>query len=480
MRIRLALVALAAFSAVAVGAQQPPDRSKRPEPGPPPKFTVPPIERIALSNGLPVWLVELHAVPVVEVSLLVRTGAGVETPDRAGLASLTAALLDEGAGTRSALDIADEVDFLGATLTTGASFDGSAIRLYVPTARLDPSLAVMADVALRPTFPPRDIDRVREERLTALEQARDDPAWVASAAFSRLLFGAADRSGSPITGSDRSLRAIAQSDLAEFHRSYYRADNSVLIVVGDFTRPTIAAMLESHFGAWKAPGTAVVPLPPTRSGRERRRIVLVDRPGAVQSEVRIGCIAAQRTSPDFFSLEVLNSVLGGAYTSRLNQNIREEHKYTYGAFSEFAFRRQPGPFVASAAVETPRTADALREFFREIGRIHQPVPTDELERQKRYVGLSFPAEFETTDDLTIKLEELATYDLPLDYFNSYTDRIRAVSASAVERAANAYLRPDRLLTVVVGDVAQIRGPIEDLKLGSVSVMSVGDVLDGRP
>lgn len=455
-------------------AQQP-DRSTPPALGPAAKLTLPTIQKKALSNGLPVWLIESDEVPLVQVNLLVLAGSAEDPPGKFGAASFTAAMLDEGAGKRSALEIADAIDFLGAILTTGSSFDASSIRLNVPVARLGEALPIMADVALRPTFPQQDLERIRQERLTALLQARDNPSQIASEAFSRIVYGGTHRYGTGAAGTALTIKAFTADDLRAFHAKHFVPANATLIVVGNIRMDAALPLLEQQFGTWKGSAQARVPVPAAPQ-LTRTQIYVVDKPGAEQSQIRIGWIGVPRTTPDYFPLQVLNTVLGGSFTSRLNQNLRETHGYSYGASSFFDMRLGAGPFVAGAGVQTDKTAEAVREFFNELNAIAKPIGSDELTKAKNYVALGFPADFETTGDLSRRIEELVVYKLPETYFEQYVSNVQAVTAAGVQKAAAAYIQPSKFAVVVVGDRKAIEAPIRALNLAPVRVMTVEEAL----
>jgi predicted Zn-dependent peptidase len=456
-------------------AQGAPDRSKPPALGPPPPLNLPEIQRRSLSNGLAVWLVESHEVPLVQINLLVKAGAGDDPSGKFGLASLTAAMLDEGAGSRSALELADAVDYLGASLATTASFDASAVRLNVPVSRLTDALPLMADVVLRPTFPDAELNRLRQERLTALLQAKDDPASIAPLAFARTVFGAMHRYGTGITGTETTLKGFTVADLKSFHGSAYQPGNGVLIVVGDVKADAIVPLLEKQFGAWTGASAPRKPVPQAAQVAQGQ-ITIVDVPGAAQSQIRIGWVGVPRSTPDYFTIEVLNTVLGGSFTSRLNQNLREEHQYSYGASSRFDMRLSAGAFQAGAGVQTDKTSEALREFFNELNGILKPIGAEELMKAKNYVALSFPSEFETSGDLSAKMEEMVIYNLPDRYFAEYVDNLQRVTAAAVQKAAETYIQPKRFAVVVVGDRKVIEPGIRALNLGPVRVMSVDEAV----
>jgi predicted Zn-dependent peptidase len=473
--MRAALIgALVGLTVVGIDAQNP-DRSKPPALGPAPSLKLPAIQKTKLGNGLPVWIVEHHEVPLAQVNLIVRSGSAADPIGKYGVGNLTAAMLDEGAGSRSALDLADAIDFLGAQIATTSTFDLSAVRLSVPVARLGDALPLMADVALRPTFPSAELERLRKERLTTLLQAKDNVAGLVQLAFPRMVYGPIHRYGTSATGLPPALEAMTVDDLRSFYRAHYRPDNATLIVVGDVTQATMLPMLEKTFGVWKSEGMrpldSVVPTAPQLT---KRQVFLVDKPGAVQSQIRIGWVGVPRSTPDYVTLEVLNTVLGGSFTSRLNQNLREKHGYTYGANSAFDMRGSAGPFLAAAGVQTDKTGEALKEFFVELDGILAQVPPAELEKAKNYVALSFPGEFETTGDLARKLEDLVVYNLPDDTYANFVSAVGRVTAADLQRAAARYIQPEKMAVVVVGDRGSIESSIRALNLGPIQVVPIDD------
>jgi len=482
MRMRLIVaVSMIVTGIAAMSAQGPPDRSRPPVSGPPPTLKVPTVQKQQLANGLPVWIVEQHEVPVAQVSLVVLSGSADDPAGKFGVASLAASMLMEGAGARSSLELADAVDFLGADLNAGASSDLSAVRLHTPVARLGEALPIMADVAQRPTFAQSDLDRLRQQRLTSVLQARDDPNSIAALAFARVLYGSAHRFGTATMGTAATLSAFTNEDLRAFYAAAFRPDNATLIVVGDVTAAGVLPLLERDFGKWRAAAGGSIhvkqPAPPQRA---RREIYLVDKPNAPQSQIRIGAIGVPRSTPDYFPIEVMNTIFGGSFSSRLNLNLREKHGYTYGANSFFDMRVEPGPFTALAGVQTDKTAEALKEFFSEFAGIMQPVPAAELERGKNYVALALPSGFEATGDISRRLEETLVYYLPDDYFSRYVQNIEAVTAADVQRVARKYLQADRVAIVVVGDRKAIEPGIRALNLGPVNILTIDDVFGPAP
>ncbi len=475
----LGLLILLLFGLAASSVQaQAPDRSQPPKLGPPPTLKLKPVQHLKLSNGLPVILSEKHEVPLVQMSLVVKAGAVEDPQGKGGLASMTAAMMTEGAGTRTALELADAIDFLGADLRVTAGQHTTAVTLHTPLAKLDSALALMADVTLRPTFSPPELDRKRKERLTTLMQWRDEPRSLASVTFSRALYGEHPY-GRYSIGSEQALRSFTSADLKRFYESSFGPNNASLIVVGDVTAGALLPKLEKAFGAWKNVTPSESALPKINQVAERR-VILVDKPGAPQSEIRIGRIGVPRLTDDYYALVVMNTILGGSFSSRLNQNLREKHGYTYGAGSRFDYRPLPGPFMASAAVQTAVTDSSLIEFMKELKGILQPVPQAELERAKNYVALSFPGDFQTVGEISSRLEELVIYGLPDNYFNDYIGHILSVTQADVERVAKKYLDPEKVDIIVVGDRSQIEKNIAALKLGPMTVMSVEDVLGKAP
>jgi len=462
--------------AASVAAQQAPDRSKAPAVDAAPALKLPPIQKRALTNGLPVWIVEMHKVPVVDVGLIIHSGSAADPQSKFGLANLTADMLDEGAGSRSALDLADAIDFLGASMSTGSSTDSSSVRLHSTVAKLDASLPLMADIALRPSFAQTELDRVKKLRLAGFVQARDNPGAIVAAAFPRVLYGLAHRYGTGSGGTETSIASMSVADLKSFHSTFYQPSNAHLLVIGDVTPSNILPKLEKVFGAWKNSATAIpkvnLPAAPQHGARQ---IYLVDKPGAAQSQVRIGWIGVARSTPDYFVLEVLNTILGGSFTSRLNMNLREEHGYAYGASSGFSMPSTPGPFQATAAVQTDKTVESVQEFFKEFDGIRKPVPADELNKARNNVALGFPGSFETTGMMSGHIQEMVVFRLPETFFNGYVSRVQDVTSADLQRAAQQYIQPDKFAVVIVGDLATIEKPIRALNLAPVKTLTIDEL-----
>jgi predicted Zn-dependent peptidase len=456
-----------------------PDRSHPPAPGPPPALKLAPIQHFNLPNGLAVVVLEKHNVPVVQMNMVVRGGAVMDPPGKNGRASLTAAMLMDGAGGRDALQLADAIDYLGARIYASAGQHTTGISLFTPVAQLDSALALFADVILRPLFPPAELARRKKDRLTTLLQWRDEPRALASLTFNRTIFGSTHPYGIPSLGNEQSIRSFSTADLQAFHASAFHAGNATLIVVGDIQMQEIRKKIETAFGSWTG---GPVEQPSIRPADQVKslQIFLVDKPGAAQTEIRIGRIGAQRLTDDYFAIEVMNTILGGSFTSRLNENLREQHGYTYGASSQFDLRPLPGAFVAGAAVQTAVTDKALGEFMKELRGIREPVSDAELTRAKNYAALRFPGDFQSVGQIAAEIEEMVIYNLPDDYFNRYIERILAVTGEDVQRVARKYIDPDTIDIILVGDRKQIESKVAALNLGPLKNLTVEDVLGKAP
>ncbi|CAN5670648.1 pitrilysin family protein [soil metagenome] len=435
---------------------------RQPAPKANPKFTLPTIEKSKLSNGLEVWLVKQNELPIVSMNMVFKTGSTADPKDRSGLNDMTSGLLDEGTRNRSAVEIANEVQSIGAQLFTTASDDNSTVRIITLTKNFDKALDIFADVIQNAEFPETEVETYRKRVLVSLLQRQDNPNAIANLVYNKILYGENHPYG--VTLSEKSAKAITRDDLKKYHAGIYRPNNAVLIVVGDAEMKTLKPKLEANFKDWKTGDVSQVTLPDVPMP-EKALIYVVDKPGAAQSIINIGQIGVSRESPDYFPLVVMNSLLGGQFTSRINMNLREDKGYTYGARSGFAFRRGAGPFTASAPVQTAVTTESVIEFLKEIKGVRgeMPVTQQELEYNKESLIRGFPRGFETVDQIASQLGNVVTYDLPDTYFNDYITRIKAVALDDVNRVANKYLTPDKMAILIVGDRKVIEPKLKSIK-----------------
>jgi len=466
----LSMVSLLALQSVAT-AQGTFDRSKAPELGPPPKVSLPPIVTRQLPNGLKLMIVEQHELPLADFVLLVGSGSTADPANKPGIANLLSAMLREGTTTRKSLEIADQIAFLGIRLFPASSWESSTLSLHTPTAQLDSALALFADVALHPSFPANEFERVRKTQLTELLQLRDQGAAIASIAFPAIIYGSAHPYGAPAQGTEASVKALTTGDLQSYYEANFRPNNATLIVVGDVTPAQVEQKINALFGSWQPADIHQLNYSePPKSGTTT--IFLIDKPGAAQSSFRIGAVGVPRSTRDYFALTVMNTILGGSFTSRLNQNLRETRGFTYGAGSRFDMRRAAGPFLASAEIVTAKSDSALLEFMKELNGIRQPVPPAELSRAKRYLQLQLPGNFETTQQIAAALVPVALYGLPLDYFNNYVQNIEGVTQADVARVAQQYINPGSLAVVIVGDRKTIEQGLKSANVGPILIRDI--------
>jgi zinc protease len=432
---------------------------------PDPHLTLPLIQRRTLSNGLELVIVEHHGLPVVTLNMVLKTGAAADPRERAGLASITAALLDEGTRTRSALDISNELASIGARLGTGADWDLSGVSLLSVTHHIERSLAIFTDVLTNPSFPENELELQRNTRLTAIMQRRDNAQDIAGVVYASLLYGREHPYGHPIIGDESSVRAVEIRDIKSFYQTHYRPNNATLIVVGDVRPDTLVGQLERAFAGWERADVPPFTIEASR-GRDGSGagLYVVDKPGAAQSVIVIGQVGPPRATPDFFPLLVMNTMLGGQFTSRLNLNLREDKGYTYGARTFFDYRRGPGPFAASASVQTAVTKESIEEIMKELRGIRGEIPVTEaeLEFSRQAIIRGFPRSFETPEHIANRLADVVVYELPDDYFNRYIESVSRVTREQVVDVARRHLDPSRMVTLVVGDRQEIEPGLRSL------------------
>jgi zinc protease len=445
------------------------DRDRLPVPGPTRVFPFPAIEKSTLVNGLRVWTVRHTQVPLVSFTLLVRRGAASDPPGKDGLAAVTADMLDEGSGERSAIEMHEALARLGAQFDTDIGSDATVISVTVLSRFTRNALDLLSDVVVRPAIREADFSRVRQLRLHRLTQLRDMPGAVADRAFLKLIYGAHPYGHSPI-GSEASLAAMDVDDARAFHARAIRPEVSTLIAVGDCDHGEMARIAAEAFADWTGAGDGE--RPDEGSLPHSARLNVVPRPRAPQSELRIGQVSVPRDTPDYHPLVVANTILGGQFVSRINLNLREDKGLTYGARTAFEFRRRSGPFVLQGSVQTSGTARAIDESLGEIAGIRgsRPVTPAELELGIAALTRGYARSFETGEQIGRAALQLALYDLPDDYFEQFVPRIEAVTAEDVSRVMSRHLDPARLVTLVVGDLDVIGRDLNRLGLGDPVVL----------
>ena len=433
-----------------------------PKAGPDPKFTLPTIEKTKLSNGLNLWVVKQNELPIVSMNLVMNAGGILESADKSGVASITASMLNQGTKTRSAVEISNALQSIGASVNAGASWDAGNVSMQTLTKNLDPALDIFADVVTNPAFPANEFETLRRRTLVSFLQRRSSPTAVAGVVYDKVLYGNQPY-GRQLSGDEKTVKAMTRDDLVKFYNSYYRPNNSTLIVVGDVETAAVKAKLEKAFENWK-PGDAAAAKNDSQTMAAKPGIYFVDKPGAAQSSVSIGQVGVDRGNPDYYAIQVMNSILGGGGTARLFMNLREDKGYTYGAYSRFVFRRGAGPFSASGEIQTVSTREAIMEFMKELNGIRGGIPVTkaELDVNKQSLIRRFPSGFETVGQISNQLSNLVVYGLSDSYFNEFISKVNAVTSDDVNRVANKYLDPSKMAIVIVGDRKAVEPTLKDL------------------
>jgi zinc protease len=447
-----------------------PPAPPRPAPAPPRPYHFPAFTRHQLASGLKVVVAPVRKLPVVSVLALVDAGAMTDAPGEEGVAQLTARALTEGTQRRDGAALALAAESLGAALDASADWDAAVVRLTVLKPRLEEAFRLMAEVLVEPAFPPREVERLKAERLADLLQLRTEPRGLADEAFAKWLYAEGSRYARPDGGTEESVRAIDRAALERCWAARYRPGGTTLVVAGDVDADEVLALVDRALAGWTGEAPARVRVDDQPASTERR-VLLVAKADAPQSELRVGHVGLPRNHPDFFPATVMNAILGGLFSSRINLNLREAHAWTYGAHSGFDWRLQAGPWLADSAVKSEATADAVKEVLGEIDRMRgSPVSQEELSLATSYLDGVFPIRYETTGAIAAALANLVLYGLPDDYFDRYRERVRAVTRDDVLRAATTYLQPDRMQVVAVGDPATVVAPLEALGVGKVTIV----------
>jgi len=452
------------------------DLSVRPTPGAPRAYRFPAFESVTLPNGLRVVIAPQRKLPLVTVLALVDAGSVADPAGQEGVAQLTASLLTEGTGDLTGSALAELVELMGSSLDSGADWDSSVVKLTTLSSRLPDAISLLARVLTEPSLPEDEFQRLRTERLADLLQQRSEPRSLADEAFAQVIYAPGARYAKPDGGTEQSVRALTLDQLRAFHADRYSPVVTTVVLVGDVSVDDGVALVTHVLGGWTGGRPADSPAPDsTRSVPGGVRIVR--KADAPQSELRVGHVGPVRLTPDYFPLVLCNAILGGLFSSRLNLNLREEHAYTYGAHSGFDWRRWAGPFSMDAAVQSDVSAKAVREILNEFEKIRaEPVTASELSLAQSYLDGVFPIRFETTRAIASALASQSIFGLPGDYYDTYRDNIRAVTAEQILSAAQTHLDPSRLQVVAVGDPDAISGDLGALGMGSVTVTDPVDTL----
>jgi zinc protease len=453
------------------------DRSKEPSPGPIRDYEFPAVSSRSLPNGIRSLVCRAGGIPLITAHIIVDAGAASEPAAKSGVANMTANLLEGGTTTLGGTDLAWRLEELGLELTAWTTWDATHIRVTALTERIQPALELIADIVRNPAFPANEVERIRGEQLAEIMQRSTDPRALADDSAGRFIFTRDSTYSRTVHGSAHTVTGIDRADVIAFHQSRYQPNSVSVLLVGDVGAEPGHAWVAAAFGDWN--GKAAAPAPFVgKPAAGKTAIHVIDRPGAVQSELRIGHVGVARTHPDYFPISVLNALLGGAFTSRLNLSLREKHGFTYGVRSAFAMRREPGPFVISTAVGTDVTGRAVEEAFREIrGLLDGGVTDTEVANARDYLAGVFPLQLQSTEELAARISEIVVYGLTDNYFHDYRKHILQVEREDVERCAKAFIHPDHMAVTVVGDAAALQADLEKSGAGDVIVESIAEPVD---
>jgi zinc protease len=445
-----------------------PWRAKAPTPGPLPKFSLPVPEKAQLANGLTIYLVERHNLPLVAATLYTISGSELNPLDKPGLSGFTADMLTEGTAARSALKFAEDTDQIGATIATQAGYSSASVTLSALSWNAGGGFDLLSDATLHPAFDAKEVERIRNQRVTAVLQENDEPFSLALRTANHVLFPNSPY-GFSVLGTEASNKSIKRDDLTAFWKQGYVPSNAVLAIAGDLNLAQAKELAMKYFGAWSGNTTSsqalVTPSPPAKS------VALVDKPGAPQTALLLSSLGASRNTPDYVPLEVMNTALGGLFSSRINMNLREEHGYTYGAQSFFQYRRGVGPFFAGGAIRTDATAPATQELFKEVTRIREEeLKPEELQKAKDSFSKTLVGLFETTRETASTIGQQFVFGLPVEYYRDLPAQIDKVTGTDALRVAKQYLHPEATIVVGVGDRAKIEPALKQLNVGPINVV----------
>jgi zinc protease len=478
-RQALALTAalIISLANIAALAQQPLDRTKVPPPGPAPVLHVPTWTKTQLSNGATLIVSERHGLPLVSFSITFLGGANqFEPTGRRGVASMTASMLSEGTTTKTGDQISDALQLLGTGISSNVSSEDGSLGFVSTAKNFDATLAILADMMLNSTFPAEALERLRGRTLVGLTQAKDQPTIVGAQVFAKILYGDAHPYGQRVT--ETSVKAITRDDVAAFQKAYYQPGRAIITVVGDVSAMKVKASIEKGLSAWSKAGDKPSFDYPKLPELQTAKIYLIDKPGAAQSVVNIGLPGPPRNTPDYFALQVLNTILGGQFQSRLNANIREQKGYSYGVNSGFNYGKGPGAFRAGGSVTTAKTDAALIEFMKELKGIvgEKPVTDEEITTAKESLIQGLPQRFASVSGINNAITSLAVQGLPDDFYQTYAKNVSAVTKEDLLRVAKQYIDLGHLAIVIVGDRSLVEGPLKETGIAPITMIDI----DGNP
>ena len=473
MRRAISFISIASLCVSAVASAQMPAGTKPPAPGALRPYATPTIQNFTLANGMKVLLVERHGLPIVSARFVVDAGAIREPAEKNGVAFLTADLLSEGAAGMTGADIAEKMADLGASYGTSGNNGSAYVAVTSLPTVFTQALTLAAKTLTDPTFTESDFTRTKNTAIANYQQSQSTVNGIASKIFYKAIYDPSVAYSRLSAGTAKSLAGITRDDVVNWHKTMYSPKNTTLIIIGDLTEASARAAAQAAVGSWNTPAPSLSPFVGKALPVQPTRVILVDRPGSVQSAVLVGQAVSGYGNNDLLALTSSARVLGGAGSARLNMNLREKHGWTYGAFSSYGPQAGVGSYLASSSVRSNATDSSVAEMVREFKRIAtEPVAQTELNDQVGSIIASFPSSVQTVQGLMGRLNDVVVYGLPLDYYSTYRERLAAITPADVSRVGGSQLKPDGLTIVIVGDLSKIEGPVRALNLGNVEVWDI--------
>ena len=455
------------------------DRSKEPAPGGPESLNLPALQRATLANGLKIVLAERHAAPVVNFTLMVDSGYSADPDAAPGTDSFEQRMLEEGTPSRDSLKIGEELESLSANFNAGASLDWSLVSLNTLKSTMEKSLDIYADLILHPAFPQKEFERIQKERIAGIKREKVTPNTMALRVVPALIYGKGHPYALPFTGTgtEASVGKMTREDLAKFHDTWFKPNNATLLVVGDISMAEIKPKLEKLLASWK-PGDVPQKTVPKVPQPEKNAVYLIDRPGSGQSVIFGAQLAPPLNDPDAVSLQLVNDIFGGQFSSRINMNLREDKHWSYGVRSILPSARGQRPYISISAVQTDKTKESISELVKEYNGIAgaKPITPEELKDAQTNATLVLPGSFETVQQLSGGYGTILQNGLPEDYYNTFTQKAMSLTPVGANEIAKKHILPDHLVWVVVGDMAKVESGIRELNLGDVHKIDP----DGNP
>jgi predicted Zn-dependent peptidase len=480
--LALAAALVISVANIAALAQQTLDRTKQPTAGPTPVLHVPAWTRTQLANGATLIVSERHNLPLVNFSITFVGGANQFEPvERRGVASMTASMLSEGTTTKTGDQLSDALQLLGTSVSAGVGSEEGSVSFVSTTKNFEPTLAILADMMLNSTFPAEALERLRARTLVNLTQAKDQPTIVGSQVFAKVLYGSGHPYGQRAT--EASVKAITRDDVIAFQKAYYQPGRTIITVVGDITPAQAKAAVEKGLTGWTKGGDKPSFDYPKLPELQPAKIYFVDKPGSAQSVVNIGLPGPPRNTPDYFALQVLNTILGGQFQSRLNANIREQKGYSYGVNSGFSYGKGPGAFRAGGSIFSDKTDAALIEFMKELKGIvgEKPVTDEEITTAKEALIQGLPQRFASVSAISGAITSLVVQGLPEDFYQTYATNVSAVTKEDLLRVAKKYIDLNHLAIVIVGDRSSVEAPLKATNIAPITYIDVeGNPITGSP